>query len=150
MAPLYLRRCSGPVPCGCLLHPVGQQGEETGALDRPRQLALLLGGHCGDAARHALAALGNEARQQLDVLVVDRRSVRTRERAGLATTEERTTRTATRAATSGRCGTHACSPSNSVRRGGRGPRSPRSPRSPSKRRPPRSEEPRVGEATETG
>ena len=58
-----------------------------GALDRAGELALLLGRHGGDAARHDLAALGNVTRQQTWILVVDLRRVRTRKRAGLATTE---------------------------------------------------------------
>src|SRR5690242_13426899 len=92
-----------------LLHDVGQQGEEAGALDRLGQFALLLGRNRGDAARHDLAALGNEARQQLDVLVVDRRRVRSAERAGLAAAEERTPGAAGTAG--GRGGAHASVPS---------------------------------------
>src|SRR5690606_31385131 len=61
-----------------------------GALDRLGQLALLLGGNGSDAARHDLAALGHEALQQADVLVVDHGGVLGRERAGLAAAEKRT------------------------------------------------------------
>src|SRR5262245_4890706 len=50
---------------------VGQQPQEAGALDRLGELTLLLGGDRRNAARHDLAALGNEALQQPDVLVVD-------------------------------------------------------------------------------
>jgi hypothetical protein len=40
-----------------LLHGIGQQGEEAGALDGLRQFTLLLGRDCGDAGRDDLAAL---------------------------------------------------------------------------------------------
>jgi len=40
-----------------LLHDVGQQCQKARPLDRDRKLALLLGRHGGDAARHDLAAL---------------------------------------------------------------------------------------------
>src|SRR5919108_380948 len=69
---------------------VRQQAEETRALDGAREFALLLGGHRRDAARHDLAALGDVTHQQLGILVVDLRRIRTRERAGLAATEKRT------------------------------------------------------------
>src|SRR5713226_82929 len=72
-----------------LLHAVGQEAEIAGALDRLRQLALLFGRDRGDAARYDLAALGDEALQQLHVLVVDLGRVRAGERTGLAPTEER-------------------------------------------------------------
>src|SRR5208282_1829389 len=68
---------------------VGQQAEEARALYRDGELALLLGGDGGDAARHDLAALRQEARQQAHVLVVDDRRVRAGERAGLAAAIER-------------------------------------------------------------
>src|SRR5258708_2778112 len=71
-----------------LLHAVGQEAEIARALDRLRQLALLLGRHRGDAARHDLAALGDEALQQLHVLVVDLGRVRPREGARFAPPEE--------------------------------------------------------------
>src|SRR6476661_3829352 len=73
-----------------LAYDVRQQAEETGALDGAREFALLLGGNGGDAARHDLAALGDVSHQQLGILVVDLRRIRTRERAGLAATEKRT------------------------------------------------------------
>src|SRR5208282_896040 len=57
------------------------------ALDRLGKLALLLGRDRGDAARHDLAALGQEALQQLDVLVVDLGRVGRRERARFAPTK---------------------------------------------------------------
>src|SRR5215218_2877571 len=73
-----------------LANDVGQQAEETRALDGAREFTLLLGGDGGDAARHDLAALGHVTHQQLGILVVDLRRIRTRERAGLAATEKRT------------------------------------------------------------
>src|SRR5437762_10284576 len=63
---------------------VGQEPQEAGALDRLGELALLLGRHRRYAARHDLAALGNEALQQAHVLVVDLGCVRAGERAALA------------------------------------------------------------------
>src|SRR5258708_25816272 len=71
-----------------LLHAVGQEAEIARALDGLRQLALLLGRPRGDAARHDLAALGDEALQQLHVLVVDLGRVRPREGARFAPPEE--------------------------------------------------------------
>src|SRR5438105_9091560 len=73
----------------CLVHHIREEAEEPGPLDRPRQLALLLRRDRGDAARHDLAALGDEALQQADVLVVDLRRVRAGERAGFAASEKR-------------------------------------------------------------
>src|SRR5689334_17938424 len=117
---------------------VRQQSEEARALDGSRQLALLLGRHGRDAARHDLAALGDVAHQQLGILVVDLRRVGTRERAGLAAAEERT------ACTSFGHWSYSCSlVSGASSRGRRGPRSPRKPppsRSP--RKPPPSRSPR--------
>src|SRR6059058_4481317 len=105
-----------------LANDVGQQAEETRALDGARKLTLLLGGHGRDAARHDLAALGDVTHQQLGILVVDLRRIRTRERAGLAATEKRT------ACTSFSHGSYS-SPvaSTASSRGRRGPRSPRKP-----------------------
>src|SRR5258708_4230392 len=71
-----------------LLHDIGQQGHEAGALDGVGQDALLLVADCGDAGGHDLAALGNEALQELDVLIVDLGRVIAREGAGLLATEE--------------------------------------------------------------
>src|SRR5687767_2218396 len=76
--------CASP-----LLHDIGEQRQEAGALDGLGQLALLLGGDRGDAARHDLAALGDVALQKLHVLIVDLRSVGAGERADLAAAEER-------------------------------------------------------------
>src|SRR5437763_13493278 len=73
-----------------LANDVGQEAEEPRALDGAREFALLLGGHRRDAARHDLAALGDVTHQQLGILVVDLRRVRTCERAGLAAAEKRT------------------------------------------------------------
>src|ERR1700761_400987 len=73
-----------------LTNDVGKQTKETRALDGARELTLLLGGHRRDAARHDLAALRDVTHQQLGILVVDLRRIRTRERAGLAATKKRT------------------------------------------------------------
>ncbi len=73
-----------------LLHDVGQQRHEAGALDGVRQDALLLVADRGDAGRNDLAALGNEALQQLHVLIVDLGRVIAREGAGLLAAEEGT------------------------------------------------------------
>src|SRR5579863_1105417 len=95
MSPLAIAAASGmafsvragfPAP---LLDGVGQEREEAGALDRLGELALLLGRDRGDAARHDFAALGDEALQQLHVLVVDLGRIGARERAGFAPPEER-------------------------------------------------------------
>src|SRR5262249_25888339 len=67
---------------------VRQQSKKARALDRLRELALLLCRHRGDAARHDLAALGHVTLQQAHVLVVDLRRIGARERAGLAAAEE--------------------------------------------------------------
>src|SRR5882672_3612973 len=67
---------------------VGQQSEEARTLDGLRQLALLLGGDRGDAARHDLAALGDVALQQPHVLVVDLRRIGAGEWTGLAAAKE--------------------------------------------------------------
>src|SRR5947209_7111930 len=99
---------------------VRQQAEQTGALDGARDFALLLGGNRGDAVRHDLAALGDVTHQQLGILVVDLRRVRTCERAGLATAEKWT------ACTSFSHG-HYSSTAASSSRGRLGPRSPRKP-----------------------
>src|SRR5580704_13851629 len=71
-----------------LLHDIGQQRHEAGALDGVGQNVLLLVADRGDARRHDLAALGNEAPQELDVLVVDLGRIIARERAGLLAAEE--------------------------------------------------------------
>src|ERR1700760_4910510 len=72
-----------------LFHGIGEQSQEAGALDRLGELALLLRRYRRDAARHDLAALGDEALQQLHILVVDLRRVGAGERARLAAPEER-------------------------------------------------------------
>src|SRR3569833_127923 len=74
------------------LHDVRQQRHEAGALDGVRQDALLLVADRGDAGGHDLAALGDEALQQLHVLVVDLRRVGAGEGAGLLAAEEGTAR----------------------------------------------------------
>src|SRR6202162_2611636 len=103
---------------GFLANDVGQQTEETRALDGAREFTLLLGGNGGDAARHDLAALGYVTHQKLGILVVDLRRIRTRERAGLATAEKRT------ACTSFSHDSYSSTAASSSR-GRRGPRSPR-------------------------
>src|SRR5689334_23321252 len=104
-----------------LANDVGQQAEETRALDDAREFTLLLGGDGGDAARHDLAALGDVTHQQLGILVIDLRRIRTRERAGLAATEKRT------ACTSFSHDSYSSTAAASSSRGRRGPRSPRKP-----------------------
>src|SRR6187402_2599189 len=102
-----------------LANDVGQQTEETRALDGAGEFTLLLGGDGGDAARHDLAALGNVTHQQLGILVVDLRRIRTRERAGLAAAEKRT------ACTSFSHDSYSSTAASASSRGRRGPRSPR-------------------------
>src|SRR4051794_25749356 len=104
-----------------LTYHVRQEAEETRALDGAREFALLLGGDGRDAARHDLAALENVAHQQLGILEVDLRRIRTRERAGLAAAEERTE------CTSFGHDSYSSSATTSSSRGRRGPRSPRKP-----------------------
>src|SRR3954471_15363214 len=120
-----------------LANDVGQQAQEPRALDGAGKLTLLLRGHRGDAARHDLAALGHVTHQQLGILVVDLRSVPTRERTGLAAAEERT------ACTSFSHCPYSSSVASTSSRGRRGPRSPpRKPPSRSPRKPPPSRSPR--------
>src|SRR5881227_4484382 len=102
-----------------LANNVGQEAEETRALDGAGEFTLLLGGDGGDAARHDLAALGDVTHQQLGILVVDLRRIRTRERAGLAATEKRT------ACTSFSHDSYSSTAASASSRGRRGPRSPR-------------------------
>src|ERR1700732_3847736 len=100
---------------------VRQQTEKARGLDGAREFALLLGGNGGDAARHDLAALGHVTHQQLGILVVDFRRVRTRERAGLAAAEKRT------ACTSFGHDSYSSIAASASSRARTGPRSPRSP-----------------------
>src|ERR1700719_4702789 len=95
---------------------VRQQTEETRALDGAREFTLLLGGDGGDAARHDLAALGYVTHQQLGILVVDLRRIRTRKRAGLATAEKRT------ACTNFSHDSYSSTATSASSRGRRGPR----------------------------
>src|SRR3981081_2905581 len=111
-------RRGGRGPRDSLSDNVRQQTEETRALDGAREFTLLLGGDRGDAARHDLAALGHVTHQQLGILVVDLRRIRTRERAGLAAAEKRT------ACTSFGHDSYSSIAASSSR-GRRGPRSPR-------------------------
>src|SRR5690606_36251151 len=71
------------------LHGVRQQRKEARALDRLRQLALVLGRDRSDARRHDLAAFADVALQQAGVLVVDRRGVVAPERIDLPAAEKR-------------------------------------------------------------
>src|ERR1700709_1385720 len=73
-----------------LVQNVGKQRHVARALDRVGEQTLLLVRHRRDAAGHDLAALGDEALEQLHVLVVDLRRVGATERAGLLATEEGT------------------------------------------------------------
>src|SRR3954465_2890249 len=114
-----------------LANDVGQQAEKTRALDGAGEFTLLLGGDGGDAARHDLAALGDVTHQQLGILVVDLRRIRTRERAGLAAAEKRTACTSF----SHDAYSSIAAAGASSSRGRRGPRSPRKP--PPSRSPPR-------------
>src|SRR4029453_9730113 len=125
-----------------LANDVGQQAEETRALDGAGEFTLLLGGNRRDAARHDLAALGDVTHQELGILVVDLRRIRTRERAGLAAAEKRTAGTSF---SHDSFSSTAASPSSRGRRGPRRTptppppppsRSPRKPPSRSPRRPP--------------
>src|SRR3954465_4588517 len=116
-----MRGVNAAVGMSDLTDHVGKQAEETRALDGACEFALLLGGDGRDAARHDLAALGNVTHQQLGILVVDLRRVRTRERAGLATAEKRTT------CTSFSHYSYSSTDAASSSRGRRGPRSPRKP-----------------------
>src|ERR1700724_4192291 len=117
---------------------VRQQTEKARALDGAREFTLLLGGDGGDAAWHDLAALGHVTHQQLGILVVDFRRIRTRERAGLAATEKRTA--CTSFSHDSYSSTAAVAASSS--RGRRGPRSPRKPPPSPPRKPPPSRSPR--------
>src|SRR6202451_543924 len=120
------RGCRGPKDF--LPDHVRQQAEETRALDGAREFTLLLGGDSGDAARHDLAALGHVAHQELGILVVDLRRVRTRERTGLAAAEKRSACTSFGHASYSSAGVSA---SSRGRRGG-----PRAARKPPRRRSP--------------
>src|SRR5690348_5753748 len=71
-----------------LLHDVRKQRHEARALDCLGQKPLLARRHRRDARRHDLAALRNEALQELHVLVVDARRIGAREGAGLLAPEE--------------------------------------------------------------
>ena len=54
-----------------LFQHIRQEPEETGPLDGFGKLALLFRGDCRDPARHDLAALGNEALQKPNILIID-------------------------------------------------------------------------------
>src|SRR5262249_50135958 len=151
-APTFIERqgtdFSRPPPAASPDH-IRQEPQETCALDRPRELTLLLGRHCSDAAWHDLAALGHVALQQAGVLVVDLRRIGPGERASLAAAEERPAGLRWCKAHGGHSSVASAAVASS--RGGRlsrrwSPRSPRarkSPRSPRARDPPatRSREP---------
>src|SRR3546814_6926294 len=70
-----------------LLHDVGEQADVASALDRLRQLALLLGRHRGDPRRDDLAAPRQVTLKQADALVINDRCVLRAEGAGLAAAE---------------------------------------------------------------
>src|SRR3546814_12399241 len=57
-----------------LLHAVGEQSDVASALDRFRQLALVLGLHLGDPRRHALPAIRQVTLKPPDVLVINDRT----------------------------------------------------------------------------
>src|SRR5690606_3650796 len=85
---------NGWPPCGRprFLHVVvvgvRDQREETRALDRERQLALVARLGAGDAARHDLAVLGEVLAQGVEILVVDLLDALGGELAELAAAEE--------------------------------------------------------------
>src|ERR1700743_1975208 len=70
------------------LHHIRQKRHEARALDRVRQLALVLVRDRGDARRHDLAALGDVTLQELHILVVDLGRVGAGEGIGLLPAEE--------------------------------------------------------------
>src|SRR4029077_12841818 len=71
---------------------IGQKPEKAGAFDGLRQLSLHLGRNGGDSRRDDLAALGNVAREETGVVVVDFGRVRAGKRAGFTATKERPAR----------------------------------------------------------
>src|SRR5579884_4473102 len=81
-------RLIAPLAADRLFHHIRQQAEKTRPLDRLGKLALPLGRDRGDPAGNDLAALRDEALQELDVFVVDLWRVRSREGAGLPAPEE--------------------------------------------------------------
>src|SRR5262249_44337220 len=88
--PSFSTRSSRMTCMGSLLfHDVRQKRHETRALDGEREQTLLAGGHRGDARRHDLAALRDEALQELHVLVVDPGRIGAGERTGFLAPEKR-------------------------------------------------------------
>src|SRR5690606_5428893 len=73
---------------GVVVVGVRDQRQETGALDRGRQLALVARLGAGDAARHDLAGLGQVLAQGVEILVVDLLDTLGGELAELAAAEE--------------------------------------------------------------
>src|SRR6202023_1624563 len=71
---------------------IGQKPKKAGTFDGLRQLALLLGRNGGDSRRDDLAALGNVAREETGVLVINFGRVRAGKRAGFAAAKERSAR----------------------------------------------------------
>ena len=59
-----------------------------GAFDGSGELALLLGGNCGDTTWYDLAAFGNESLQRLHVFIVDWLCVFAGKGAAFAATEK--------------------------------------------------------------
>eukprot|EP01092_Planopodium_desertum_P011101 TRINITY_DN505_c0_g4_i1.p1 TRINITY_DN505_c0_g4~~TRINITY_DN505_c0_g4_i1.p1 ORF type:complete len:128 (+),score=43.19 TRINITY_DN505_c0_g4_i1:146-529(+) len=73
---------------GLVLVAVRQQGQEAGALDAGRQLALEEGTRAGQAGGRDLAVLGDEVAQRVDILVVDLGDAGDREAAEALATEQ--------------------------------------------------------------
>src|SRR5512139_112667 len=63
--------CMASSSSGLVQVGVGQQREETRALDRGAQLALVERARAGQSRRRDLAVLADEVAQRVDVLVVD-------------------------------------------------------------------------------
>src|ERR1043166_6652635 len=85
-----MTRSSRMTSMGCLLlQQIRQERQEARPLDRLGQQPLLLGRNGGDAAGDDLSAFGQEALQQLYVLVVDLGRLIAGEGAGLAPAKER-------------------------------------------------------------
>src|SRR5690606_21353969 len=118
---------------------VRDQRKETGALDRGRQLALVLGLGPGHAARHDLAGLGEVLAQGVEILVIDLLDALGGELAELAAAKElghgnsapgiRDQAVSAVSSAGLASASSALASLRSSSRRGRSPRSPRSPRS---------------------
>src|SRR3954447_5178504 len=84
LVPVAIAAAAATDALGGGLGGVGQQGQLAGALDGGRDLVLVPAAGARDAARADLAALGHEAPQARDVLVVDELDLVLAVRAGLA------------------------------------------------------------------